>query len=242
MLTPTSSWIFIPGKINGQPAIAYLRREAHIVDHLRAKMLIGMNIIGSEGIILNPVDRTLTVTRCRNLTAPVQITPNEPPVQRKVTVKEDRVLPANALINVAVDYRGTLPERDLMFYPYVLPEGLAAHAHLVDASFYFVQVRNDTDRSIKLPATTHLGTVADCQEEFCYRAHPDMHVLAAHGLAHDLDTDPTMEKLQAGRETKLSNGITVYGAPEIVRRLKAIAEKYPKLWVDHGNIVKVAPE
>lgn len=37
-----------------------------------------------------------------------------------------------------------------------------------------------------------------------------MHVLAAHGLQHNMNEN-TMAKFETAKETKLPNGVTVYG-------------------------------
>ena len=46
--------IYLPGiDKNGSPILVYFRKELHIIDNLRAKILIGNNIIRPEEIIIN---------------------------------------------------------------------------------------------------------------------------------------------------------------------------------------------
>lgn len=140
--------LFFPGYNKGKPSLAHVRREADVVDDLWAKMLIGMDILGPKGIIFIPLNTTLTIPRCKGLTAPINIIPAEPPLMRKVLLKKTTALPANTITKVEIDFKGNLSgDRDMIFYPMsdVLPLGLAAYAHVVDAGVHFVQVRNNTD-------------------------------------------------------------------------------------------------
>ena len=52
---------------------AYIRREFHIVDNLGLLMLIGMDIIGPEGIDCSIVRKELTFTRHKKMTTSIMV-------------------------------------------------------------------------------------------------------------------------------------------------------------------------
>ena len=67
--------LFIPGKVNGKPALASITHQLHIVDNLQANILIGMDILGPEQAIVNVGRRILTLLLCENLQASLTILP-----------------------------------------------------------------------------------------------------------------------------------------------------------------------
>ena len=40
--------LYIPGNLNGKTTVAYIKREVHIVPKLKAKLFIGMDILGPK--------------------------------------------------------------------------------------------------------------------------------------------------------------------------------------------------
>ena len=56
---------YLPGTTNdGTKAIGCIRREIHLVDNLRAKMLIGNDIIGPEQIVIDIANKLARVGSC----------------------------------------------------------------------------------------------------------------------------------------------------------------------------------
>lgn len=50
---------------NGQKALACIRRELHIINNLRAKMLIGNDIISTEYIVIDVASHKATIRSCK---------------------------------------------------------------------------------------------------------------------------------------------------------------------------------
>lgn len=58
--------LYFPGiDDKGQAVLACVRRELHIVDDLRAKMLIGNDIIGPEGIVIDVANKKAYIGSCK---------------------------------------------------------------------------------------------------------------------------------------------------------------------------------
>lgn len=115
-----------------------------------------------------------------------------------------------------------------------------------------VYARNDTNTPLTLQKDTFLGNVMEYEVDGCYRAYPDAALLAATG-PNDLDSTKTIKEVLAMAsairieerangdmlETRLDNGITVYGDMATVIELRAVAETYTNLFKDDGNAVGV---
>ena len=63
--------IFIRGEKEGRPTIAHIKREAHLVNHLKANMLIGVDIMASEGMNVDFPSEILSIAGCHEFTTKV---------------------------------------------------------------------------------------------------------------------------------------------------------------------------
>ena len=158
--------ILIPGKIaNGSSAIAKLApREIHIVDNLRANILIGMDIMTPEGIDILASKRVVHITSC-GLEAPIEVLSTGPPVRRVVSAKKAMIIPPQSVGTVAIHHLA-LPERDFLFEP--CDTNLSIYAGLVDNHISSVLVKNESEKPIKVPRNMRLGEVIEAEFDGCY--------------------------------------------------------------------------
>lgn len=175
----------VPGTVNGKPAVACFTRMVNIVDGLKAKMLIGNDILCPERITLNMGQELMIIGSCQNLVAKLTVTHKGIPVRRVARATGLVKVPARSSTMVAFKLRGksTLPAgRDYMFTPQAIdslgPDG-GVMAHIIDANTAFVEVRNASNDEAVLPKNCKLGMVQDYEEEGCYMALPEDAYLAA---------------------------------------------------------------
>lgn len=79
--------------------------RGHLVDNLKAKTLIGMDIIGPEGMFINANARMLTIKSC-DLTAPLRITPKGQRVDIVVRALSRIVVLPHTVSSVPTKMRG----------------------------------------------------------------------------------------------------------------------------------------
>ena len=86
--------IYILGKAkNGTTATAKLApREIHIVDNLRANILIGIDIITPKSIDILASKRVAYITSC-DVKTPIKVLSTRPPVRRVISAKKAIVIP-----------------------------------------------------------------------------------------------------------------------------------------------------
>jgi hypothetical protein len=162
---------------NGAPAVAHFKREVHVVDDLRAKVLIGTDILGPEAIVVDVARNQLVVGSC-GITAPLSVTPRRERVERKLRSQKQVTIPPHTVMAVPVKYRGkVLPnDRDYSFLPrsdIALGSSGGFFAHIVDANVAAVQVRNASNRAFVVPKNLMVGALQDYDEDGCYLAHPE---------------------------------------------------------------------
>ena len=63
--------IYFPGNKRRTTAI---HQEVHMIDSLKAKMLIGMNIFGRKTVTIDTSNKQATIGSCNNIVIPLEVT------------------------------------------------------------------------------------------------------------------------------------------------------------------------
>ena len=139
-------------------------REIHIVDNLRANILIGMDIMTPKGIDILASKRVAHITSC-DIEAPIEVLSTGPPVRRVVSAKKAMVIPPQSIGIVAIHHLA-LPERDFLFE--LCDTKLSIYAGLVDNDISSVLVKNESEKAIKVPRNMRLGEIREAEFNGCY--------------------------------------------------------------------------
>lgn len=161
----------------GTRAFAKITREVHIVDDLKAGMLIGADILTPERMVIDFATQTITIGSCRSMAVPMDSRARSEPTKRTIKSSSRIVLPPRSTQTIQVSFAGELPsDRDLLFEPQCslqLGQAGGVYAHVVDSSFRTVHVRNDTDKHVIIPRRERLGTLGEYDQDgyFPIEAH-----------------------------------------------------------------------
>lgn len=111
--------MFVDGQLNGSTMTGEITFEVHLIEGLKANLLLGTDVLGPEHMKIDFEKHHIAIGSCKGLQVPISIINRASPhLQRIVLNKEELVVPANSTIKVPVSYHGTLPEdRDFMFDP-----------------------------------------------------------------------------------------------------------------------------
>ena len=169
--------LLLPGKSDiGEPVLAEIIVDVHLVDDLRANMLIGMDTMGPEGIDIITTKRHAYVTSC-NTRIPVDIKPRGARVRRAVKATNDVLVKPGEQVTIPVNYHAQLPERDLLFE--LDQSELTLYAHVVDSSVDSILARNESSTPVSVTKKTRLGYITELPYDNCYLATPEVAELAA---------------------------------------------------------------
>ena len=231
---PSSDYVlldlYIDGKAtDGKNVTVHIRREFHIVDNLGPLMLIGMDIIGPEGIDCSIVRKELTFTRHKNTTTSIMVDPPELfRMQRKVQSLKRIIVPAHTITTMPIKLRSKQSldnNKSYIFTPSyngateaLLNKG-GIYNHLVDSNFSFVNVRNDSNTDVIIPRHTFIGYIESFQELECYPIDPESHDLAAYmddgsSIQDNTETTPNSLTKIDNNQYKTDLGITIYAETE----------------------------
>ena len=174
----------LAGNTQNTPAFAKITREVHLVDNLKAGILMGADILIPEYMVMDFAKQQMTIGCCKDLITPISTRTRSAPIKRVIKSKDRLSLPPRSTTTIPVDYHGALPvDRDMLFEPkYHLPLGSGGiYAHIVDGNFSQVQASNDTDFEVVIPRKSRLGTVEELEHDGCFMVDAHHARLAAGG-------------------------------------------------------------
>ena len=151
---------------NGQKALACIRRELHIVDDLRAKMLIGNDIVGAEQIIIDVAGNKASIGSCK-MEVPIEARQRGQFIRRNVHAKLATIVPPRSKLIVSVSSKSLPDDRDFLFEP-IEAASLCLFTHIVNHEMTGVLARNESEHPIQIPKQFCLGSVTKMEYENCF--------------------------------------------------------------------------
>jgi len=265
----TSEYVIVPIHLAGtvgpnqQEVEAIITREAHLVDGLKAKMLVGMDIMGPEQIDIITSKKQAIIGTCQNAVIPIEVRPRSSPTKRTIHAKSNIVIPPHTEQPIPVHHIRHLPERDFLFEPGDSPN-LALYAHMVDSSLSAIMARNESDQPISIRHNQRLGHLTELDYEGCYHVAADeptrdlairrsaathravwLRRLCRAAMTATVPEPPyesegsalILEPEFKPMETVLSTGVTVYGDTTTMEALSKVVDRFPAVWKDSGKFV-----
>ena len=163
----TADYAIVPmyflGQKDGKTVKGMIRREVHLIDNLKANMLIGNDVTGPEKWNMDYIQNQAVIGSC-GVTIPLDIRRRSvtgQPVHKPVHIKKSVVVPPQAEMTIPIHHlAGSLPnDRDYLFEPD--ESDLTLYAHLMDASTEAILVRNDGKQAVKIPRNFRLGHLTE---------------------------------------------------------------------------------
>lgn len=134
--------LYIPGK-DGQTA--KITREVHLVNNLKAKLLIRVDIMGPEGIVADIPRRVAVIHSCERLEINLSVSPrSNQRTQVSVASLAEASIPLFSTQAISVRIQGNaaaLPtDQDVLFEPRHSLEGISVFTHVVDYAMSDIMV------------------------------------------------------------------------------------------------------
>jgi len=245
--------VFMDGTDELGPATAKVTMEVHVVDHLKANILVGTSVLNAHGISLDLGTQEAVIAKCNRIKIPICCVAKPHSQSRRVIKTHHAVTIApNAVMDVPVVYHGTLPDdRDFLFEPqscHNLGHEGGVYAHVVDSTMSFVKVKNSTPRPVKLSRHARLGTIVEYNGHGCYMVSPEAESLATCGWRVSDQSDSTSQSSETqispartdpNKEHQLPNGVTVYGDDDSASALASLVANFEDVFTDAGKTVDI---
>ena len=152
---------------------AVIQREVHVVNDLKANMLIGNDILVSEQIDVLLSQRKAVIGSCKNVQLDLNVTTLPNQTNRLLLSGDQTTIPAYGSTIIQIKPLHGLPtDRDLLFEPEC--KLADAYTSIVDHTLTSIEVRNDSDKAVVIPRHTPLGRVVEYEADGCFLASPDL--------------------------------------------------------------------
>ena len=175
--------LYLKDKLKKKTFIVHIKRDVHVVDNLRVKMLIDTNnlrvkmlidtnIMCSEKMIVNLQIRKFIIDNC-NMTTSIICTFIDLKINR--IVKFHHVVTISTHIVVTMSFKQNVNlsiERDYSFQSHVISINFETKddnmTHIVDFKTSMIHVRNVIDKTIIVSKHTKFDKIFDFDEKDCY--------------------------------------------------------------------------
>ncbi len=164
-------------------ATTCFRRKIHLIDDLRVKILLEIDIMTTEKMQLDLNEKIVRIDSCQEFTVNIFVlTRNLSNLKRIVRIKDWIVISSHALLKVSVLVKENKlsTDHDLIFelnYDQDLKQTSDLFTHVVDVSFFFVQVRNDIEKSVTIQRHARIEAVLEYKEDDCFLTNSTNHHL-----------------------------------------------------------------
>ena len=234
--------VFMFGDLHGAASAGKLSIEAHVVPELRAKLLIGVDVMRPEGFTISFDKETVSIASCQGLTCPVTVHAklnciHECPVYARKATQ----IPPKTGAKLPVFTKKNLPgDQDLIFDPSPTFKHLTQYSHLVDANFSFIDVFNTTDHPVHISRRARMGSLSDG----AYSAAYEVDVFAADTFTDERNMshyqkDVTLTMGTTSTERILPNGVHIYSAnKEHANAFESLVAQFP-IWGELEGFVNV---
>ena len=231
------------------PATVKVTMEVHIVDHLKANVLVGTCVLNTHNNSLNLGTQEAIISKCNRIEI---VAKPHSQLRRVIKTYHAITIAPNSIMDIPVIYHGTLPkDRDFLFEPqscHKLGHKGGVYAHVVDSEMSFVKVKNSIPRPVKFLKHARLGTIVEYNGHGCYMVSPEAESLATYGWRVSEQSDSTSTSLEMpiipvrtdpNKEHQLPNGVTVYGDNDSASTLANLVSNFEDVFTDAGKTVDI---
>ncbi len=236
---------YFPGKDDvGLQVCASLTCEIHLVEGLRANLLIGNNIKFPENFIIDVGRKSVFIGSC-DVTVPIDARQRGQFLTRKLLASQETMVSPHSEAIIPLVPLPLPNNRDFLFHPATQPN-LTLFTHLVNHQTSKVLVRNNSSQILRIRRRHKLGHLIDIAYKNCFLAktHYALDATTSPPSSQHLsdhDTRPPFLATDSSLEIVLSNGVRVYGDETVVRRIAELVAEYPTIWESQG-FVQIPPE
>jgi len=162
--------IYFGGLRDGNPIITLLTRKAHVVSGLKAKILLGIDVIGPKKFELLLAKKSVHIDSY-NVNIQIDLKLKGRQVRQVVSATFSLIIPPNTQATIPVHHIILPQNRDFLFEPDHVNHGLTLYAHVINANLSFIIARNETKKPLKIPRNYRLKKVTKMDFNGCYHAN-----------------------------------------------------------------------
>lgn len=161
---------------NDSNKMTCIKREMHIVENLKAKMLIEIDILRLEDITLNVSNKLTRIDSCENMKVALKIHQRDSFVRRTIISRFVEIISSEEQTKIKIAmFKSLSKDRDFIFESSSNVD-VSLYAHLVDAYTTEILVQNDFAAYVNISRNTRLDFIQEIEYENCFYASSNSHL------------------------------------------------------------------
>ena len=159
-------FMYVKNLINNQFVVAYLQRKIHIVNNLKIKLLLNINVINSKKILVDMNQQKLIIKNCQKFIVKLKITiKDNVKIRRVIWTKKKFVIQTNSMICVSMKIREkSLFDKNYFFESYLTN----VYVYVVDLILFFVCVINKHTSFLRIARYVKMKNFVEFEKQNCY--------------------------------------------------------------------------
>ena len=237
--------LFLSGENNkGQKVYASIRCKLHLVKSLKANILIGNNILAPENFVLNIGFGHALVGSC-GVKITIKAKPKGQFLRKRLLAEKDEVVPSRSKAIIPLLPVPLPDDRDFLFHS-TAQANLTLFTHIMHHDIKKVLVKNTSDRPLRISRRQRPGHIVDICYDNCFLTNAKsafnsvvVTLQTTLFFEHKLFYTPTLT--DPSMETRLDNGVRVYGDKHAVALLAQLVAEYLSIW-ESESFIQIPPE
>ena len=146
---------------------AAVHQEVHVVNGLKTKMLIGIDILSRKSFTIDIENKRATIGSCNNIVIPLEVAPQaQMQFTQQILANRNKIIPAKTLGQILIGSK--LPEeRDLFFEPSYAKPNVIVFPQIIDCEMTKILMRNNTVDVLTIAGKTQLEQQSTPQNKTC---------------------------------------------------------------------------
>jgi hypothetical protein len=153
-----------------------IHRKMHLVEDLKANMLIENDILESKEIIIDIQEKKVIISSCQNMIIEVKIHQKESFVRRNVINQFVSVISLDFYAKILYKIRDLSTNRNFLFESFS-EVSVFIYAHVIDVKTIDVIVRNESEKSMKISRNFKLEVAQEIEYEDCFYISQEHHLI-----------------------------------------------------------------
>jgi hypothetical protein len=176
--------LYLNDLINEKKARDHIRRKFHLIDDLKCKLLMNLNVMISKEMMINLTNKLLIISTCENLMISIRINlKSNSRIRRIIHSKKSIKVFLNSIISILTYLRDKKLSfnRDFLFESNndILTKSLNDlddfYTHVCDCNLAFVHVKNARIDSVIISSRTRLDIFTEYEKERCFQMKLELH-------------------------------------------------------------------
>lgn len=171
--------LYLDELFNDKKISDHIRREFYVVDNLKCKLLMKLDIMISEKMIINLANKSFIIFTCENLIISIRINlKSNSRIRRIIHSKKFVVISSNSVMSVSIYLRDKKLSfnRNFLFesnhdvFTISLENLDEFYTHVCDCNLKFVHVRNELFKSVIIFSRTKLDLLTEYEKENTFKS------------------------------------------------------------------------